>query len=769
MIAVQGCINYAYVRSARYLQIGILFLLIGLLDVAHTLTLEGMPVVVDFDTKVMGTTFWLFARCMQAAGLLYLFIKDDQSIVISKPKWLFGSVFFMYIAVIGLGIWMSKFSPSWVISDGQTRLWVLIVEVFVALLLLAALIITVYKYCLHKSTTFLDLIAATGILLLSEIFFIWPSNVYDPLNLFGHIYKAIGYIFLFKAMYFSEHEQLFIRQKYMEKQLVVERMNLQTISWNMGEGLLVTDLNNKVTFLNSEAERILGWTARELLHHPLYDVIRKSGKNKGVIFTTKGESLKKQEFRFTTKQGKEIILQCSVAPLFVEQEMIGSVALFHDVTKEKEQQRQIEQQAFMDDLTQLPNQRTMNKHMYHLIANKQRFTLFLLNINRLKRVNDTLGPDVGDMIIRATGERLREAFPKDYVARIRGDEFSLLVEGVTSEKEVANICSRIQVMFQQPVRADQYEIVISLNIGVAIYPLHGDTVDELIKKAYVALYSSKQQNHQFLIYDPQMDQRTIDALMTENQLYKALNNGEFELYYQPQIDSSNGKIVGLEALIRWNHRERGVLPPSEFISIAEITGLIIPIGEWVIRRACFDLKELIEHGFSDISMSVNLSIQQFYDEHLIDKIESILKETKIPPQQLVLELTESVMMNIDDSLTILQRLKELGVKISIDDFGTGYSSLIYLKSLPIDALKIDKTFVRDLHRNESDVAIVSTIISIAKYLNLKVVAEGVENVDQLMHLKKLEDKIVVQGYISTPPIPLHKLINNWEQYNVKIL
>lgn len=768
MIALQGYINYMHTRSLRHLHIGVLFILIGLMDITHLFTLEGMPLMIGNHSIAMGKIFWLLNRCMQAIGLLYLFIKDEKPMVIRKPKLLSGFVIILYISLLAFGVWMANLHPSWIENGGQERSWVVIVETLVALFLFLTLLVMLYKYKQQKSKKIPDLLSAVSILLMSELFFTFASTLNDPYILFGHIYKAIGYVFLFKVMYFSEHEQLFLHQKNIEKQLVVERMNLQTISWNMGEGLLITDLNNRVTFLNSAAERILGWTAKELLHQSIYDVIKKYGNNKDAIFTTTGGTLKKQEFRYITKKGKKIILQCSIAPLFVDQEMIGSVALFHDVTKEKEQQKLIERQAYMDDLTQLPNQRTMNKHMFRLITKKQGFSLFLLNINRLKRVNDTLGPDVGDIIIRAAGERLRDAFKKDYVARIRGDEFSLLIEGVIDEKEVANICKRIQVMFQQPVRADQYEIVISLNIGVAIYPAHGDTVDEMIKKAYVALYSSKQQNHQFLIYNAHLDQRAVEALMTENQLYKALNNGEFELYYQPQIDSSTGKIVGLESLIRWNHRERGVLPPSEFISIAEITGLIIPIGEWIIRSACKDLKTLMENGYKDITMSVNLSIQQFYDENLIDKVEAILEETQIPPQQLMLELTESVMMNIDDSLTILRRLKELGVKISIDDFGTGYSSLIYLKSLPIDALKIDKTFIHDVNHSESDAAIVSMIIAIAKHLNLKIVAEGVENLEQLFHLKQLEEKIIVQGYISTPPIPLHKLLSNWEQYNLKI-
>lgn len=763
IIAMQGWLSYQYTQSVQHLRLGALFLVVGFFDLAHTLSYDGMPLFLTESSVAKATWFWITARLLQSIGFLLIYMGNNKRLISLKQKTVYGiGVFLFLISFFVITYFADRLPPLMIEGEGATALK-RGMEYFISLMQLTTFFLILWQYSKEKSSNLLHLLSAFALLFLSSFLFTRYLSIYDSLNFLAHIFKTTGYFFLLKGIYFSEREKQYKNQRLMQEQLNHERTNLQTISWNMGEGILVTDARQRVTFLNPEAERLLGWKKEELLHRPLDHAIRHNNKNESLtIFTAEDGEARKQEVLFTRKDGSRVSLLCSVAPLIIEYKNVGTVALFLDITKEKVQQDIIERQAFYDDLTNLPNQRLIKRQLEDLIAVKREFSLILINMDRFKRVNDSLGPDIGDLIIQATGQRLRKELEDDcYLARNRGDEFVIIIPSVTAEEEITERCQRIQAIFTDPIRASNYEVMVNISIGVSVYPVHGNEIEELIKKAYVALYSSKQQSNHFLIYHPYMDNRAYEGLMLENHLYKALMNEEFSLVYQPQIDVSIGKVIGLEALLRWNHPEKGVISPAEFIPIAEVSGLIVPIGEWVLRTSLRDLKSLHELGHMELTMSVNLSIRQFFDECLLDKIKAIIEEVGVKPQNLTLELTESVMMNTESTLAILQGLKKLGIKISIDDFGTGYSSLAYLKRLPIDSLKIDQSFIHDIIRDQSDMAIVSTILSMAKHLCLKVVAEGVETYDQLLHLKSLEENIMVQGYLISKPLSLEQLTLNW--------
>ncbi len=764
IIAIQGWLSYQYTQSVQHLRLGALFLVVGFIDIAHTFSYDGMPFFLTESSVAKATWFWITARLLQSIGFLFIYLNHKNRSFPLKQQGIYGFGLFLFTTIFLVITYYADSLPLLVIEGVGVTGLKRGMEYLNSLLLLMTFIIILRQYYKERTTRLLNLLSAFALLFFSSYLFTMYTSIYDSINFIAHILKAIGYIFLLKGIYFFEREKQYINQQLIEKQLDHERNNLQTISWNMGEGVLVTDAQKRVTFLNPEAERLLGWSKDELLHQPLYNVVCNENNIDSLSLFTTEMGTQKQEALFTRKDGSRVSLMCSVAPLIIDEEIVGSVALFLDITKEKVQQDIIERQAFYDDLTDLPNQRQMKKILEDLMLEQKEFSLFLLNMERFKRVNDSLGPDIGDLIIRATGKRLRQEINDGnyYIARNRGDEFAIILPGIVSEREITEWCERIQSIFNAPIRTSNYEVMVNISIGVSLYPLHGSEIEQLIKKAYVALYSSRQQSNHYLIYHPYMDNRAYEGLMLENHLYKALLNEEFTLVYQPQIDVSLGKVIGLEALLRWNHPERGMISPAEFIPIAEVSGLIVPIGEWVLRTSLQDLKSLHDLGYTHLTMSVNLSIRQFYDERLLDKIKTIINEIGVPPHLLTLELTESIMMNSESTLAILQRLKLLGIKISIDDFGTGYSSLAYLKKLPIDSLKIDQSFIHDIISDKSDLAIVSTILSMAKHLDLEVVAEGVETYDQLLQLKSLQENIMVQGYLFSKPLPLEQLKENWD-------
>jgi EAL domain-containing protein (putative c-di-GMP-specific phosphodiesterase class I) len=307
---------------------------------------------------------------------------------------------------------------------------------------------------------------------------------------------------------------------------------------------------------------------------------------------------------------------------------------------------------------------------------------------------------------------------------------------------------------------------VSVTIGGVLYPSHGNDGDELLKHANMALMEAQQQHVPFQMYQPSMDGKAFDRLVLENHLHYALQKNELRLVYQPQVDIESGIIQGVEALIRWHHPNYGSISPAQFIPIAENTGLIIPIGEWVLRTACRQLKQWHDQGLTSLCMAVNLSTRQFYSQDLLETVQGILFETGISPEYLELEITESIMMNMEQAAKTMKELKQLGCKIAIDDFGTGYSSLNYLKHLPIDRLKIDQSFIRDLGEDEQDDPIVSTIISMAKHLQLDVIAEGVETAEQRNVLQK-KRCTHVQGYLYSPPLEPDHFFEQWGQLQQK--
>lgn len=438
-----------------------------------------------------------------------------------------------------------------------------------------------------------------------------------------------------------------------------------------------------------------------------------------------------------------------------EQEVLSIV---RDITARKQAEQTIHYQAFYDSLTGLPNRTLFNQRLEEILAdsktNSRSMAVMFLDIDRFKTINDTLGHANGDRLVHQFGQRLIECVrSSDVVARWGGDEFTVLLPDLDSTKTAQEIAQRVLDALKSPFHIEEQELYISSSIGIAIYPNHGEDGETLLSHADVALYRAKEQGRQnYQFYLPTMNPEATARLTLENCLYQALERDEFCLHYQPQVNIRTGEITGMEALVRWYHPHFGLVPPSKFIPMAEETGLIVSIGEWVMRTACAQNQAWHNAGFGQLQIAVNLSARQFQHPQLVSEVSQILKETGLDPRFLELEITETTLMqNVEMARTLLNDLQGMGICFSLDDFGTGYSSLGYLKHFPFNTLKIDRSFVHDLREASSDTAIVAAILALGSGLNLRVVAEGVETPQQLDLLQQLQCQ-QMQGYLFAPPL-----------------
>jgi len=523
-----------------------------------------------------------------------------------------------------------------------------------------------------------------------------------------------------------------------------------------------TDPDYPLAYINPAFERMTGYMKDEILGTPCC-VLHSGVRTSTSVPVLRGLLNNRQSgnvvLRNEKKDGSFFWSEMHIAPVADANGVIKHfVAAQTDITALRSYEEQLRHKAHYDALTGLANRALLRDRLtialqFAAPTSRQVWVLFL-GLDRFKTVNEINGHDVGDTVLKVIAARLMECVRvSDTVSRFGGDEFIIVLQDLPDEKAAMTTVEKILASMKAPFATADNNFFIGCSVGIAVCPTDGEDAETLIMHAGSAMHGAKSKGTgSFHFYAPYMNQRALERAKMEADLRHAIERDEFILHYQPQVDLRSGRMIGMEALIRWQHPQRGQVPPLEFIGLAEETGLIIDIGSWVIRAACTQMKSWQNLGFDQLRISVNLSSRQFSDEGLVAEIGSVLASTQLDPKYFQLELTESlVMADVESGIRILQEMKALGISIAIDDFGTGYSSLSYLKRLPIDTLKIDRSFVSDIMLGTDDAVIVTSIISLAHSLRMRVVAEGVETRDQLSFLQ-LHGCDEIQGYHFSRPV-----------------
>ncbi|MCP4746802.1 MAG: EAL domain-containing protein [Desulfobacteraceae bacterium] len=540
--------------------------------------------------------------------------------------------------------------------------------------------------------------------------------------------------------------------------------HLRAIFKNTTDGIITFDERGKIEEVNPPCEKIFDVPLQQLIGSPINSMIAEFDENSSIKHIVETlHILKKERTELTGLRNKnQFPIEFSLS-FIKELSLRKYVAIVRDISTRKKHEEQLIKLAKFDNLTGLCNRTLFDEKLNDAIKRayrkKQKFALFFLGLDRFKNINDTLGHSFGDQLILHTSRVLKNTIRQtDIIARFEGDEFTIILEEINHLEIAGRVAQKIIDCFSHNINLNGRTVAITTSIGIAIYPQDGHDTQTLLKNANSAMHTAKVDGRNcYAYFSPEMNIKAQKRVELETDLRHAISRNEFILYFQPQISLRENRPVGTEALIRWNHSKRGLVPPFDFIPIAEDSSLIIPIGNWVIEKSILHLAELIKIGFHDIEMGINVSPKQFKSESLIQVIQSSIVNANVNPHQVVIEITEGHLMgDSKNSFGIMTELENIGVQIALDDFGTGYSSLSYLRQMPIDHLKIDRSFIKDIDQNTSALKIFDAIIKLAQLLEIKVIAEGVETEKQLSLVKeKCCD--IIQGYYYSKPLPFQEL------------
>jgi diguanylate cyclase (GGDEF)-like protein/PAS domain S-box-containing protein len=560
-----------------------------------------------------------------------------------------------------------------------------------------------------------------------------------------------------------------VERKTMEEALFVEKERAQVTLNCIGDAVICTDASGNITFLNIVAEKMTSWSRQEANGRPVAEVFqivdantRETSPNPMEISVEKNCTVHlPANCILVRRDGSEVPIENSVAPIHDrEGKPTGAVVVFRDVSAARAMALEMTHSAQHDFLTGMPNRMLLNDRVNQAIAWAQRHAkkvaVLFLDLDGFKHINDSLGHATGDKLLQSVAKRLVDCVRgSDTVSRQGGDEFVVLLTEVGQSEDAAITARRMLQTVAQAHSVDQHDLHVTTSIGVSVFPDDGQDAETLIKNADTAMYQAKENGRQsYQFFKPAMNVRAVERQSIEESLRRALEREEFLVQYQPKVNLKTLEITGAEALIRWKHPVRGMVPPSDFIPIAEDCGLIVPIGNWVLREACKQARTWMDAGLPLATMAVNISAMEFRDEDFLDGVFRILRETGLDPAALELELTESVLMKRAESTqSILKILRGSGIQLAVDDFGTGYSSLSYLRKFPIDALKIDQSFIRQITTAPDETTIVTAVISMGRSLKLRVVAEGVETMDELTFLQAHQCEEAQGYYFSRPVLP----------------
>jgi diguanylate cyclase (GGDEF)-like protein/PAS domain S-box-containing protein len=568
---------------------------------------------------------------------------------------------------------------------------------------------------------------------------------------------------------FSEIIRDVTDRKALEEALFAEKERAQVTLSSIGEAVLTTDLAGKVSYLNPVAERMTGWPCAEAVGRPVAEVFnildgetRESAPNRIELAVRLGKSVSlPSNCILVRRDGVESFIADSAAPIHDRGgRTTGAVIVFRDVSVERAMSLRLSHLAQYDVLTDLPNRTLLNDRLTQAIASARRhgraLAVLFVDLDRFKHINDSFGHAVGDALLQLVAHRLLGCVRvSDTISRLGGDEFVIVLSELDQVEDAAITASKVLALLAAPHRVAGHDLDVTVSIGISAFPYDGQDAQTLIKNADTAMYHAKESGRNgYQFFEKDMNVRAVKLQALEGSLRHALERREFVLHYQPKVNLETGAITGAEALIRWLHPDRGLVPPAHFVPLAEDSGLILPIGQWILREACRQARAWMDAGLGPMPVAVNISTVEFRSKRFLESIRAILLESGLEPGFLEFELTESVLMQHPESTaSVLRALKAIGVRLAIDDFGTGYSSLSYLRRFPIDVLKLDQSFLHDIAGpGTKDAAIVNAVIAMGKSLKHRVVAEGVETEEQLRFLRAhcCDEG---QGFYFSPPVP----------------
>ena len=793
LIFAVGWHAYVASRAMNVVVIACAFLAVALLDAGHFMSYSGMPDFVTPGTPSKSISFWLAARFIAAIALLAAISLAWKPFKNSLTRYLIVSLCIAYTAI---AYWLILLHPAslpetFIAGSGLTPFKVVAEYVIVLIHIISAVLLLLFMGNRLSDTEYSrNLFIAVSIMVLSELCFTLYSGISDIFNLVGHLYKILAYYFLYKAIFIVSVKTPLNRLQQSQNLLSIEKEFAQITLNSIGDAVITTDFDGTIISLNPIAEILTGWTQKEAAWLPLekvFNIVNQSTlrpvenlayrairDNKVAV-----DDLSNQ-FVLISRGNQQYSIECTATPIRnSEGYVLGCVLVFHNITEEHQLMEQISWQAGHDTLTRLPNRTLLSDRIGQAIAHAQRQEQLLLvcfmDLDGFKAVNDLHGHALGDKLLIEVAHRLVNVVRgDDTISRLGGDEFVLLLSEINNMDEIDILLTRILEEMARPFLIGQNILKISASIGTTIYPFDSSDNDTLLRHADQAMYQAKQSGrNRFHLFDASMDHQVQEHHQKFSRLELALAQNELCLYYQPKVNLKSSKVIGMEALLRWKHPEHGLRGPLDFLPLAEDSDLIVDIGNWVLNEALRQISVWHAAGH-DWIVSVNIAPRQLQRHDFVTNIQTILaRHPGAPANQLELEILESTALeDMDHVRSIILACQDMGIVISLDDFGSGYSSLAYLRNLPVNTLKIDQSFVRDMLDDEEDCALVDGILQIARTFKREVIAEGMETAAHGALLLKLGCD-TAQGYGIARPMPaeevarwsvLFKPDSGWQNY-----
>lgn len=752
-------------RASVFLACG--FLAVAIFDSTHLLSSPGMPDFITGNSAQKAILFWLLARVSAAAALLIYVLSPQQALTSTTPV-RHGYLLVTLVVVAGvtwLTLFYSQVMPSAFSSATGLTTFSWSMELFVLFLLLITLLVIWRRsrqLNVHNQSSF---VLSVFLMTIGEGFLLFFANVDDVSKLIGHVYKALAYIYLYRAM-FLDSVRLPVERLLAAHGAIKSyaRQNDELLE-HAPDAIVGVDTDGRIIFVNHQLETMFGYTKSELVGAPLEMLLPVDARTRHTQLREDHQKSPVGRPMSTTrglagrhKDGREIPVDIALGSHQGENG-IQVTAFIRDVSERQRMESEMRHRATHDSLTGLPNRVLMQDRLDLAMIQARRYhsgcALLMIDLDNFKEVNDGWGHSMGDRVLVMAAKRISRALrEEDTVARFGGDEFVVLVSGRHSRESVAAIADKIMAALKNGFVVGAQQFHISASIGVANFPQHANDSETLLSNADIAMYKAKQMGRNAVcIFDDSMGHHQQESQKLKTWLSEALEKRELQLFYQPQYRVSDGAIVGFEALLRWRHADAGWISPDVFIPVAEASGLIIPLTDWVLETAAEQIRAWSDLGVPT-RISINVSPLHFRQHNvLLATVRRMVRTHRIQPNLLGLEITETALMDDSDMVIgILTQLVSLGVHMSIDDFGTGYSSLASLQHFPLHTLKIDGSFMRDLHGNTRSAALVSGLINLARSLDLEVIAEGVETPEQLEVLR-LSQCDSIQGWLMHPALP----------------